>query len=198
VWYSLGAAVLCAVHALAVLLVRRFPTARTATLDGRPAVLLRAWRGTWWLTSALDLGLLVVTGSWVHLAWTTSADPVLMTGLAALPFLWFASRWTTRAAGRCRPEALWVTEEEIVHDSERGRARLARTDVVEVLGWDDADGAGTDVVTLRTRTEPRRTFGPRLLTLHREPGSTTRTSVQTTLMGHPAPEIAAWLTRSSS
>lgn len=87
VWYSVGAAVLCAVHALAVLLVRRFPTARTARLGGRPAVLLRAWRGTWWLTSALDLGLLVVTGSWVHLAWTTAGDRVFMTGLAALPFL---------------------------------------------------------------------------------------------------------------
>jgi hypothetical protein len=198
VWYSTGAAVLCAVHAVAVLLVRRFPTARTATLDGRPAVLLRAWRGTWWLTSALDLGLLVVTGSWVHLAWTTSADRVFMTALAALPFLWFVGRWTTRALGHCRPEALWVTDQEVVHDSERGRARLARADVVEVLGWDDADGAGTDVLTLRTSTEPQRSFGPRLLTLSRRPGSPTRTSVQTTLMGHPAPEIAAWLQGRSS
>lgn len=196
--YAVAAAALCVLYALAVLLVRRFPVARTTQLDGRPAVLLRAWPGYWWLTSALDLGLLVLTGSWVHLAWTTSADRVFMTGLAALPFLWFAGRWATRAAGRCRLEALWVTDEEVVHDSERGRARLARADVVGVLGWDDADGGGTDVVAITTSTAPRRSFGPRLLTLTRTPTSATRTSVQTTLMGHPAPEVAAWLHRWSS
>lgn len=100
--------------------------------------------------------------------------------------------------GRCRPEALWVTDEEVVHDSERGRARLARADVVDVRGWDDADGAGTDILVIETGSEPRRSFGLRLLTLTRSPRSATRTSVQTTLMGHPAPEIAAWLQRQSS
>jgi hypothetical protein len=78
-------------------------------------------------------------------------------------------------------------------DTERGRARIARQDVVRVLGWDDADGSGTDVVAITTSTAPRRSFGPRLLTLSRPPGSATRTSVQTTLMGHPAPGIAGWL-----
>lgn len=193
VWYTVGAAVVCLVYSLAVVLVRRFPTARPARLEGQPAVLLRTWPGRWWVNSALDLGLLVLTGFWVHLAWNTSVDRPFSIGLALVPFLFLTARWLTRAAGRYRPEALWVTESEIVHDSERGRARVSRVDVVRVRGWDSADGAGTDVVSVVTSTAARRSFGPRLLTLHRTPSSATRTSVDTTLMGHPAPEIAAWL-----
>lgn len=194
VWFTVAAAALSGMYALAVVLVRRFPAARATRLDGRPAVLLRSWPGRWWLISTLDLGLLVLTGFWVLLAWSTSADRVFLTVLALVPFAWFAGRWTTRAAGRCRREALWVTENEIVHDSERGRSRVARPDVVRVQGWDDADGAATAVMAVISSAAPDRSCGPRLLTLTRTPTSGTRTTVETTHMGHPAHEIAAWLT----
>lgn len=193
VWYTVAAAVVCLAYSLAVALVRRFPVARATRFEGRPAVLLRSWPGRWWLNSALDLGLLVLTGFWVHLAWSTSIDRVVSIGLALVPFTYVAARGATRAVGRCRAEALWVTETEIVHDSERGRARIARADVVRVQGWDDADDAGTDVVSVISSTAARRSFGPPLLTMVRAPKSATQTSVTTTLMGHPAPEIAAWL-----
>lgn len=193
VWYTAGAAVVSLAYFLAVVLVRRFPAARTARFEGHPAVLLPTWPVRWWFNSALDLGLLVLTGFWVYLAWNATIDRVVSIGLALVPFTYFAARWTIKAAGRCRREALWVTETEIVHDSERGRARVARADVVGVQGWDDADHAGTDVVSVISSTAVRRSFGPRLLTMVRAPKSATQTSVVTTLMGHPAPEIAAWL-----
>lgn len=193
VWYTVAAAVMGLAYAVAVVLVRRFPAARTARFEGHPAVLLPTWPVRWWFNSALDLGLLVLTGFWVHLAWNATTDRGVSIGLALVPFTYFAARWTTKAAGRCRREALWVTETEIIHDSERGRARVARADVVGVQGWDDADHAGTDVVSVTSSTAVRRSFGPRLLTMVRAPKSATQTSVVTTLMGHPAPEIAAWL-----
>lgn len=193
VWYTAGAAVASLAYFLAVVLVRRFPAARTARFEGHPAVLLPTWPVRWWLNSALDLGLLVLTGFWVHLAWNATVDRVVSIGLALVPFTYFAARWTTKAAGRCRREALWVTETEIVHDSERGRARICRADVVRVQGWDDADEAGTDIMSVISSAAARRSFGPPLLTMVRTPTSATQTSVDTTLMGHPAPEIAAWL-----
>ena len=189
VWYTVAAAVMGLTYTVAVVLVRRFPTARAARLEGQPAALLPTWPGRWWLHTALDLGLLVLAGFWVHLAWNATNDRGVSIGLALVPFTYVAARWATKAAGRCRPEALWVTETEIVHDSERGRARVARADVVR----DDADHAGTDVVSVISSTAVRRSFGPRLLTMVRAPKSATQTSVVTTLMGHPAPEIAAWL-----
>lgn len=194
VWFTMLAAVSTLLYVVAVLGVRRFPTVREARLDGRPAVLLPTWGGLWWLTTALDAALLALTAGWVFLAWTSDApDRPVLVGIALLPFAWFAGRWVTRALGRCRREALWVTEEEIVHDSERGRTRIDRADVARVQGWDDADGAATDVVAVTTRSPQRRTFGPRLLTLARGPRSAMRTTVQTTRTAHPAPAIAAWL-----
>lgn len=65
--------------------------------------------------------------------------------------------------------------------------------MVRAQGWDDADQAGTDVVSVISSTAFRRSFGPRLLTMVRASKSATQTSVVITLMGHPAPEIAAWL-----
>lgn len=193
VWYTVTAAVVCLTYALAVVLVRRFPTARRSRFEGQPAVLLPTWPVRWWFNSVLDLGLLVLTGFWVYLAWNASRDRLFLIGLALVPFTYFAARWATKAAGRCRREALWVTETEIVHDSERGRARISRADVVRVQGWDDADEAGTDIMSVLSSAAARRSFGPPLLTMVRAPKSATQTSVDTTLMGHPAPEIAAWL-----
>ncbi len=193
VWYSVGAAVLCLAYSLAVVCVRRFPTARSARFAGQPAVLLPTWPWRWWFNSALDLGLLVLSGFWVYLAWNATIDRLFSIGLALVPFTYFAARWSIRVAGRCRREALWVTATEIVHDSERGRARVARADVVRVQGWDDGDHAGNDVLGVRSSTPARRSFGPPLLTMVRSPRSAIDTSVSTTLMGHPAPEIAAWL-----
>ena len=193
VWYTVTAVVVCLTYVLAVVLVRRFPTARRSRFEGQPAVLLPTWPVRWWFNSALDLGLLVLTGFWVYLAWNATVDRVVSIGLALVPFTYFAARWATKAAGRCRREALWVTETEIVHDSERGRARISRADVVRVQGWDDADEAGTDIMSVLSSAAARRSFGPPLLTMVRAPKSATQTSVDTTLMGHPAPEIAAWL-----
>ncbi len=193
VWYSVGAAVVCLAYSLAVITVQRFPAARTARFEGHPAVLFPTWPVRWWFNSALDLGLLVLTGFWVYLAWNATIDRLFSIGLALVPFTYVAARWSIRVAGRCRREALWVTATEIVHDSERGRARVARADVVRVQGWDDGDHAGNDVMGILSSTAARRSFGSPLLTLHRAPSSATRTSVSTTLMGHPAPEIAAWL-----
>jgi len=193
VWYTAAASVVCTLYFFAVVLVRRFPTARPSRIDGQPAVLLLTWPGRRWVHSALDLGLLALTGFWVYLAWNASLDRLFLIGLALVPFTYFAARWATKAAGRCRREALWVTETEIVHDSERGRARISRADVVRVQGWDDADEAGTDIMSVLSSAAARRSFGPPLLTMVRAPKSATQTSVDTTLMGHPAPEIAAWL-----
>ena len=194
VWFTVLAAAVTLAYVVSVLVVRSFPVAREARLDGRPAVLLPTWPGPWWLTTALDAGLLALTGFWVLLAWTSDVpDRPLLVVLALVPFAWFAGRWVVRALGRCRREALWVTEDEIVHDSERGRSRVDRADVVRVQGWDDADGATTDVVAVISRVAARRAFGPRLLTLNRSPRSATRTSIETTRMAHPAPAIAEWL-----
>ncbi len=157
-------------------------------------MLLPTWAGPWWLTTALDAALLALTGLWVVLAWTSDVpDRLLLVVLALVPFGWFTGRWVVRGLGRCRREALWVTDDEIVHDSERGRARVDRADVVRVQGWDDAHGAAPDVVSVVTRVPARREFGPRLLTLNRGPRSATRTSIETTRMAHPAPAIADWL-----
>ena len=111
--------------------------------------------GRSWLTTALDAALLGATR--VVLAWTrTSRNWLLLVVLALVLFGWFTGRWVVRGLGRCRREALWVTDDEIVHDSERGRARVDRADVVRVQGWDDAHGAAPDVVSVVTRVPARR------------------------------------------
>ena len=194
VWFTVLAALMSLAYVVAVLAVRRFPAAREARLGGRPAVLLPTWAGPWCLTTALDASLLALTGLWVVLAWTSDVpDRLLLVGLALVPFAWFTGRWVVRGLGRCRREALWVTDDEIVHDSERGRSRVARAEVVRVQGWDDADGDATDVVAVISSVAARREFGPRLLTLTRGPRSATRTSIETTRMAHSAPAIAEWL-----
>ena len=127
--YTTAALAVTLALVVAVVLTRRMPALADATLDGRPAVVLRTWAPPWWHATVLDTGLailgpaLAVAGVVAGGGWAAAG---LLPGLVGL---WFVGRVALVVVGRRRRPALWLTADEVVVDSSAGRARAARTAV---------------------------------------------------------------------
>lgn len=130
--YTALAGVACLVLAVALVLTRRMPAGREATLDGEPAVLFRAWPLQWWFDVATDAALGTLGVLLFALA-TSGTTEWLLWGLVPLAVgLWFLARAGLALTGRRHNEALWLTERDVVHDAAWGRERCSRTDVTRV------------------------------------------------------------------
>jgi hypothetical protein len=184
VLYTAYAVATTLVLAALVASTSRLPTLHEATLEGRPAVGVRAWAAPWWHANALDLGL-AATGVALAAAGLAAGREWAVVGLLpGLVGLWFAVRVALVVLGRRRRPALWLTDDELVVDSPSGRARAARTSVREVRSRGgrvvvELDGAATRQAC--PRAWRRGTPSPAALVL------------DATDVGHRAADLADWL-----
>ena len=130
------------------------PPPRTRLIDGRLAIGVRARAGEHWLEVVVDsalvltcLGVLIADaahgGRW--LPWSV---------LLLVPALWFGGLATAAAMGRRNPEAVWVVDDDLVHESGWGRERVPLASCTAL----SADAA---MVTLRFAGPIARTVCPR-------------------------------------
>lgn len=112
----------------------QLPTVGEVTLEGRPAVGVRAWAAPWWHANALDLGLAVTGIALAGVGLAAGGTWAVVGTLLGLVGLWFAVRVALVLVGRRRPPALWLTSDEVVVDSPAGRARADRGSVRGVRG----------------------------------------------------------------
>lgn len=185
--YTFLAGLVCLGVALALLLARQLPTARETVLDGQPAVLLRAWRGTWWFDLFLDTGIGALGLTLGVLGLLEGGEWVPWSVLALLAGAWFLARPILAMLGRRHNEALWVSAEEVVHDTSWGRERCRRSDIDRVIRLLDSstliivvDGQITRELCPRPwRPRPRKRMD--------------NIAVDCSLMGHDTGELIAWL-----
>jgi hypothetical protein len=181
--YALFAALGAGVLAVARLRTRTFPGLREATVDGRPARGVRAWSGPFVHSVSLDVGL-VALGAVVSSIGVASGSAWAALWVPALvATAWFAVRVVLVLVGRRRVDALWLTDQHVVHDSAAGRARIPRTDVESVRPW--SGGLFVDGPTSRSGPPLGFRAGARA-----RPGEL---RVDTSLMGVGPHDLAAWL-----
>jgi hypothetical protein len=127
--YTAYATLLTLALAVAVATTRSLPAVAPARLDGQEASVARTWPGEWWYAVALDAGLAVLGVVLLVLGVSAGGAWAVLGLLAALVGLWFLVRVVLTVTGRRRREALWITPDEVVHDSPHGRERAAREHV---------------------------------------------------------------------
>lgn len=186
--YTALAGLACLVLAVALVLTRRMPAGREATLDGEPAVLFRAWPLQWWFDVATDAALGTLGVLLFALA-TAGTTEWLLWGLVPLAVgLWFLARAGLALTGRRHNEALWLTEREVVHDTDWGRERCDRSDVADVFGTEDG---GRVLVVVHTSVH--RQPCPRPFRRKEVRVGTDDMGVDCSLMGHTSDDLARWL-----
>lgn len=164
----------------------QLPCLEEGVVDGRAAVGLRAWAAPWWHASALDLGLAVLGLALAAAGLAAGGEPAVVGSLAGLVGAWFLVRVGLVVAGRRRRPALWLTHEEVVVDSPRGRARAPRGDVRAVRP------RGRSVVVELER-DATWVSGPRPWRGRTTPRDTLVLDCADT--GHRASDVADWLAR---
>lgn len=185
-WYTAGAVLATALLAIALALTRRLPVLHESELDGTPALVVRAWRGEWWHTTALDAGLVVVAGALLVLGLRAGGGWAGLGLLVAAAGAWFLVRVVLTLGGRRRPEALWLTGDDVVHDAAWGRERVRRDQVARVRAATTVDRLVLEVegpVSRQTCPRPWRRAVP-------GPGTIELDCAWT---GHAAHDLAAWL-----
>lgn len=186
--YTVYAAAVTVVLALARAATRQLPTLRRATLDGEEAWLLRAWPGEWWHALALDLGLSALAAVVAALGLRAGGDWVVPSLVVAATGVWFLGRAGLALAGARRHEALWLTADAVIHDSGRGRARCPCTRVAGAAG---SRGGSRLLLLLDGPPELRACPRP----WRRRVRRTTPDSilVDCSGMGHDAADLAQWI-----
>lgn len=181
--YAVFAAVGAGVLAVARLRTHALPGLCDGTVDGRPARGVRAWSGPFVHSVSLDVGL-VVLGAVVSAVGVASGSAWAALWVPALVVTaWFAVRVLLVLVGRRRVDALWLTDEHVVHDSAAGRARTRRADVQAVRPW--SGGLFID--------GPTRRSGPPVGFRAGAPVRADELRVDTSLMGVSPHDLAAWL-----
>lgn len=187
VGYTVVAGLATAALAVATATTRRLPGLGEARLDGEPALVVRGWSGEWWYHLVLDSALVVLAGVLVALG--LAADPSwrVPSLVLTVPGAWFLVRVLLTLTGRRRNEALWLTPDEIVHDTSWGRERVRRDQVVRVR----ASTVAPDLV-LHVDAPVRRQLCPR--PWRQRVGSPSgRVVVDCSRMGHEVTDLADWL-----
>jgi hypothetical protein len=166
----------------------RLPTLRQSSFEGSPAVVARSWSGEWWYDQVMDAGLAAVSWVLVGLALGAGTDWAVASIPVALLGAYFTGRVVLLVTGRRRNEALWLTTDEVVHETSWGVERVRREQVRRV-----ARVGGTTYLALEVegpvqvrpcpRLWRRRGAGPR-------PG---QILVHCSRMGHDASDLAGWL-----
>lgn len=188
-WYTVAGVLLTCALVLALVGTRRLPALEPATLEGAPALAVRAWPVEWWYSNALDLGLGVL-GVWLAvLGLRVGDDMVVPALLVGAPGVWFLARVGLALAGRRRNEALWLTDAEVVHDRAWGRERCRRTAVVRVRRW---PGTGHRLL-LEVDGAPDEQLCPRPWRTGRRVGQPGQVVVDCSLMGHDVDDLVGWL-----
>ncbi len=188
-WYAVVGAVASALLSLALAVTRRLPTLEEGTIGGRSGSVVRAWGPHWWFSRAMDLALVVLGVVLVVLGSRAATDALVWMLSPALVAAWSAGLVVLALTGRRNREALWVTEERLVHESRRGRRSVAVVDVERV--W-----AGSRSETLLVRSERPVDVETRCPGLWggRRPRRPDRVlAVDCSLMGHAAADLAGWL-----
>lgn len=177
------------VLAVATAATRQHPVLRASSLEGAPALVVRAWAGEWWYDLVLDAGLAVLAGTLVGLA--LAADPpwVVAAVVVGVVGAWFLRRVLLALTGRRRVEALWLTAEEVVHDAGRRRERVRREQVTRVRPSTVGAALVLEVEGPVSRTPATRPSRARTR------ARADRVVVDTSRMGHVSADLAAWLAR---
>lgn len=131
--YTILVGVAAGVLAVALLLTAALPGVSERQIDGERGRGFHAWRGDWIFSVGVDIGLVVLGVVLIVLGVrdVESWAPFTIPGAAVTA--WFAVRVLLVVTGRRRNEALWLTDEHLVHDSADGRARLRRDDVSAIV-----------------------------------------------------------------
>jgi len=184
VLYTAYAVAVTLVLAAVVAGTSRLPTLDEVTVEGRPAVGVRSWSAPWWHANALDLGL-AATGVALAVAGLAAGGAWAVAGaLAGLVGLWFAVRVVLVVVDRRRPDALWLTDDEVVVDSPAGRARASRASVRAVRS------RGRRVVV---ELDEEATYDPCPRPWRHGPLSRTTLVLDASDVGHRAADLADWL-----
>lgn len=188
-WYAVAGAVASAALSLALAVTRRLPTLEDGTIGGRPASVVRSWGPHWWFSRVMDVALVSLGVVLVVLGSQAATDPLVWAIPPAVVAAWFAGLVVLALTGRRNREALWVTDERVVHESRRGRRSVALADVERVWA-----GSGSERLMVRSeRPVDVETRCPRLWGGRRPLQPDHVLAVDCSLMGHSADALATWL-----
>jgi hypothetical protein len=187
-WYTLWGALVCAGLAVAHAVTRQMPTVERRVVQGSPASGVRAWRGERMFEVGTDLGLGVVALAITVMGLVAGGEWVVPSLLLGVGGAWFVVRAALSTIGPRRDEALWLTDEHLVHYSKRGREQCARSQIVLVRAMND------DVMVMVNGPIERRLVP----FLWRPRGTSTRLKQEqiwfpTRHVGHTADQLATWL-----
>ncbi len=183
--YTLYALALTVGLAVLVLATRSLPGAVDGHVDDEPARGLVAWPWTRRYDLAVDAGLVVLAAVLTILGVTTGDGwtvPALLVGAVGL---WFLVRTGLALVGLRRNEAIWLTDDHVVHDCVAGRVQVPRSAVVDVRAgrafvFVEHDGTAERHLPPRPWRRDRRLDDRRLL-------------VELTHLGATADELVSWL-----
>ena len=195
-WYTVWATLLCAVLAISHAATQQMPTVERKIVDGSPASGVRAWRGERIFHIGTDLGIGVVAAALTVMAFVDGGEWVVPSLLVAAVGAWFAVRAVLCTIGPRHGEALWLTDEHLVHNSERGRERCERARITHVRAMND------DVLVMVNGPIDRRLV-PFLWRrgLRWRPRRTAAEFTEHTIwfptqhVGHTAEQLATWLSK---
>jgi hypothetical protein len=189
-WYTLWGALFCVGLALAHAITRQMPTVERKMVDGSPASGVRSWRGQRIFDVGTDLGLGVVLIVITVMGLVAGGEWVVPSLLLGAGGAWFVVRAALSTIGPRRDEALWLTDEHLVHYSKRGREQCERSQIVLVRAMND------DVMVMVNGPIERR-----LVPFPWRPRGTAarlreeRIWFRAQHVGHTAEQLATWLSK---
>ncbi|SKB02609.1 hypothetical protein SAMN06295879_3563 [Agreia bicolorata] len=136
-WYTIWAMLLSVGLAIALAITRQMPTVERGIVDGSPAQGVRAWRGERLFDTGFDLGLGGVAAVLTAMGLVAGGEWVVPSLLVAAVGAWFAVRAVLSTVGPRREEALWLTDDRLVHYSKRGRESCERGQIQLVRAMND-------------------------------------------------------------
>jgi hypothetical protein len=185
-WYTAFATALTVALAVALARTRQLPTVRRTEIDGAAAGGVEAWPWEWRYNVVLDLALAAAAATVAVIGITAGDGWLIPSLLVAAGGAWFLVRAALSVTGRRRNEALWITAEQLVHDTVNGRERVDRREVTAVRPVGhfviaDLGAAGTGRLPPLLWRRKRRLGNPRTIVF------------DTQMVGHTPDQLASWL-----
>ena len=135
-WFGALCAAALTVVAVARAVRARYPEVRTTTVDGRSGVGIRAWSGEYWLEVVIDSALALLCVGVLIADLASGGHWFPWTLVLLVPAAWFGGLSVLALTHRRNPEAIWVVDDDLVHESWWGRERapLNECESVEATG----------------------------------------------------------------